>query len=484
MPTRRQVLAGLGALSVIGFDSFTRTWVSTAHAASPFDRVPSLDGVLLTDPASLAPYAIDVGNFIHRTPAAVLHAASVDDIRVMIRFCARRGICVAARGQGHTTYGQSQVSGGLIIDMGGFDQIHRIESDEAEVGAGLKWSDLVRTTVPLGLTPPALTGYLGLSIGGTLSVGGVSATNAQGAQVDRVRELSVVTGEGELRRCSLRQNRDLFESVLAGLGQYGIITSAVIDLVPAKALARTYLLNYSDNATFFADFFTLLKRGELDRLYNMWQPDGRGGWIYQINAIKMFDPQNPPNDSLLLRGLSQGVIDAQILDMPYLDHVTQVDVGIEFIRSIGLWDGVQHPWFDVFLPERSVERYVGEVIPELTPEDVGPAGFMLLLALKSSRVNRPRLRVPQGTDWIFLFDILTGASAPGPNPEFTTRMLARNRRLFDKAQRVGGVRYPIGSIEFSPLDWARHYGLTTGDVLRAKRRYDPMRILAPGVGVF
>lgn len=484
MPTRRQVLAGLGALSVVGFDPLARVWVGTAKAAGPFDRVPPLDGVLLTDPASLAPYAADVGNLIHRTPAAVLHAASVDDIRVMVRFCAHRGIRVAARGQGHTTYGQSQVGGGLVIDMGGLDEIHHIDQDRAEVGGGLKWNELVRATVPLGLTPPVLTGYLGLSIGGTLSVGGVSSTNARGAQVDRVLELEVVTGEGEVRRCSARRNRDLFESVLAGLGQYGIITRAAVEMVPAPAMTRVYLLNYTDNATFFTDFRTLLERGELEDVYNMWLPDGSGGWIYQLNAVKTFNPSDPPNDAHLLRGLHVGVSDAQIQDVPYLNYVLRVDGAIDYFKQIGLWDGVLHPWFDVFLPNRSVERYVGEVVPELTPEDVGPAGFLLLFALKASKLRRPRLRVPERTDWVFLFDILTGAAAPGPNPDFAARMLARNRRLFEKARRVGGTRYPIGSLEFSRLDWLLHYGATADDVLRAKLTYDPRKILAPGLGIF
>lgn len=484
MPTRRQVLAGLSAVAVVGFDPLARLWVSTAKAASPFDRIPPLDGVLLTDATSLSPYATDVGNLVHRTPGAVLHAASVADVQTMIRFCARRRIPVAARGQGHATFGQAQVSGGLVIDMGGLDEIHRIEADHAEVSAGLKWSDLTRATVARGLTPPVLTGYLGLSVGGTLSVGGISATNASGAQVDRVRELEVVTGRGDIVRCSARRNRDLFESVLAGLGQYGIITKAVIDLVPARARARTYLLNYMQNATFFRDFRTLLRRGEFDRLYNMWVPDGSGGWIYQVNATKLFDVDSPPDDARLLRGLQVSVADAQIQDSSYLDHVLQVDMGIEFLRQIGLWDGVLHPWFDVFLPEHTAERYLGEVIPSLTPEDVGPAGFMLLLATKTAHLTRPRLRTPLATEWTFLFDILTSAAAPGPNPEFAERMLARNRRLFDKAQRLGGVRYPIGALEFSSLDWARHYGLTSGDVLRAKLQYDPLRILAPGVGIF
>jgi FAD/FMN-containing dehydrogenase len=153
------------------------------------------------------------------------------------------------------------------------------------------------------------------------------------------------------------------------------------------------------------------------------------------------------------------------------------------LKQLGLWDGVLHPWCDIFLPEQTAERYLADVIPSLTPEDVGP-GFMLLLAVKNANLTRPRLRVPHSTEWTFLFDILTSAGAPGENPDFAQRMLARNRRLFEQAQRVGGVRYPIGAIEFSKLDWLRHYGLSSDDVLRAKLRYDPFKILAPGVGIF
>lgn len=484
MPTRRQVLAGLGALSVIGFDPSERRWVSAARAAGPFDRVPPLDGVLLTDAASLAPYANDVGNLIHRTPAAVLHAASVDDIQTMIRFCARRGIQVAARGQGHTTYGQSQVSGGLVIDMGGIDEIHGVDADAADVGAGLTWNELVQVTVPQGLTPPVLTGYLGLSVGGTLTVGGISPSFLQGAQVDHARELEVVTGEGKVRRCSARRDRGLFESVLAGLGQYGIITRAVVDLVPALPMVRVYLINHVDNAAFFADFRELLQREEFDQVYCQWQPDGASGFIYQLTAAKYYDPASPPNDAHLIRDLLVLPAEVQIQDLPYLAWVTRVDEGINFLRQIGLWDGVLHPWFDVFLPDHSVEGYLGEVIPQLTPEDVGPAGFMLLFALKASQLRRSLLRVPNRTGWVYLFDILTGAAAPGPDAEFAQRMLARNRRLFEKARRVGGTRYPIGSLDFSRIDWLRHYGAAADDVLRAKLAYDPYRILAPGFGIF
>jgi cytokinin dehydrogenase len=483
MISRRQVLAGLGAVAVLGFNPVARTWVSLAQAASPLDPVPPLDGLLLTDPASLAPYANDVGNIIHETPVAVLLPGSVQDVATMVRFCRQRRIKVAARGQGHTTFGQSQAESGLIVDMGTLNQIHSIGPTSAEVGAGLTWKELLETVVPLGLTPPVLTGFTGLSVGGTLSVGGISATNTEGAQVDRVRELEVVTGTGDIVRCSAESEPDLFEALLGGLGQCGIMTRATVDLVPALPQARVFLLNYSDNATFFRDFRTLLDRGQFDRLFNIWFPDASGGFIYQLNAVKYFDPAAPPDDAQLLRDLSfQGP--ASITDSSYLDHVLNVDVLVDFLKQIGLWEGVQRPWFDVFLSNSVIESYVGEVLPTLTPEDQGPTGFLLLFATKRSTLTRPFLRVPSDTDWVFLFDILTAAAMPGSDPDFVERMLRRNRELFEKARKLGGTRYPISAIEFSRGDWTRHYGDQWSRFLRLKQRFDPAGILAPGPGVF
>jgi cytokinin dehydrogenase len=480
---RRTLVAGLGALVVGAFDPVQRTWIPEANAASFPGRLPRLDGRVVTDAAALAAVSTDAGNIVHATPFAILEPGSVDDIAKMVRFCRRHGIKVAARGQGHTTFGQSLVEGGLSVDMSKLSEIHSICATSADVGAGLRWRELVAATIPLGFTPPVLTGYIGLSIGGTLSVGGISACNTQGAQVDHVRELEVVTGEGDIVICSEHRHRDLFEAVLAGLGQCGIITRAVVDLVPAKSTARVYLLNYVDNDVFFKDLRTLLQRGEFDDIFTLWQPDGAGGWIYGLNAVRFFDPASPPDDAQLLRGLSYDPATLDIEDVPYHAYVLRVDGAIDFFRSIGLWDGVQHPWFDVFLPGSAVEDYVGEVVPALTPEDVGPTGFLLLFPQKRSKFRRPFLRVPD-EEWVFLFDILTAAPAPGQNPEFSQRMLARNRTLFERAAAVGGKRYPIGSVTFTRWDWIAHYGRAFPRFSNLKRRYDPERILTPGPGIF
>jgi cytokinin dehydrogenase len=117
--------------------------------------------------------------------------------------------------------------------------------------------------------------------------------------------------------------------------------------------------------------------------------------------------------------------------------------------------------------------------------DVGQ-GFLLIFPVKRSRITRPFFRVPDadGNGWVYLFDILTTSLLPGPDPAFAGQMLARNRRLFDAARAVGGVRYPIGSVDFSVADWKAHYGDRWPDLLARKHQFDPDRILTPGPGIF
>ncbi len=484
MVTRRRVLAGLGAALVFGFDPVARTWVSSAEAASAFDRVPSLDGVLLTDPASLAPYATDVGSAVHEAPVAVLKPGSVEDIARMMRFCRRRGILVGPRGQGHTTFGQSQVLAGLVVDMGSLKKIHSISATRADIDAGATWRMLVDAAVPLGFTPPVLTGYTKLSIAGTLSMAGVPSTNRSGCQIDHVQELEIVTGEGEIKRCSAYVNSDLFEAALGGMGQFGIITRAIVDMVRAPTNVRNYVLNYTDNATFFKDMRELLKRNEADEVSTLFTPDATGRLVYGLNVAKYFEPATPPNTAHLLRGLSQPPSAATFSDDSFKNYVDRVDTIIEFFESIGLFEGTLHPWCDVWLPDETVEGYLADVVPSLTPEDVGPTGFMLLFPQKRSKLRRRFMTVPDGTEWVYLFDILTAAAAPGPNPAFQAKMLARNRRLFEKARRAGGTRYPIGSVAFDKHDWKQQYGANWPELKQLKQRFDPDRILAPGVGIF
>jgi cytokinin dehydrogenase len=478
---RRDILQGLIASAVVvGFDTVNRSWVSSAYAAPSFINLPHLDGVLYTDDATRANVSDDFGHLIHRYPKAVLKPGSIDDIVNIIKFARTHSLKVAARGQGHTCFGQAQVEGGIVIDTSTLNKIHDISAQRVIVEAGVRWSELLQATLPQQLTPPVLTDYLELSIGGTLSFGGIGgATHRYGVQVDNVLELQVVTGEGHLLTCSLDQNRDLFETVLAGLGQCGIIVRATIRLSKAERNARVFLLDYDDLAAFTHDQRLLIEDKRFNYVEGQIISAPNGGWRYLLEAASFYTPPNEPDNISLLASLNYTQGSEQIEDKIYFDFLNRLAPTVAFLQSIGVWSN-PHPWINLFVPGTAVEQYISEVVSTLTLADTGNSPI-LLYPVKTDHFTLPLFRVPN-EQIVFLFAILR--TAPSDDDTTIARMLADNRRLFERNRDFGGTRYPVDAIAFSQEDWQQQFGSVWSRLVNAKRRYDPDNVLTPGQGIF
>src|SRR5689334_2854499 len=84
--TRRRFLGTLGAGAlIVGFDPTTRAWATGAGSRS-VQRIPHLDGVLLTDLPTRQADGRDLGRIVSRLPRAVLRPGSVRDVQKMIAF--------------------------------------------------------------------------------------------------------------------------------------------------------------------------------------------------------------------------------------------------------------------------------------------------------------------------------------------------------------------------------------------------------------
>ena len=471
--------AGVGALVVVGFDPVGRAWAT--QRGGTFDRVPHLDGRLLFDAADLAPFEDDFGHLVHRTPAAVLEPGSVADIAAMIEFCGARRIPVAPRGQGHQTYGQAQVSGGLVIDLAPLNTVTvDTASSTVSVGAGAVWSAVLTAGLAEGMTPPVFTDYIELSIGGTLSVGGFGgATHHDGAQVDTVLDLDIVTGTGETVTCSPRHRADLFHAALGGVGQVGVITRATLRLVPAPASVRSYSLPYPTIDALAAAQRIAVRDGRFSWLEGAINAVDGGGWQYVLEGSAYYTA-TPPDDAALIGDLGyEGT--AQISDSSYYNFVDDLAPVVAYLESTGEWYD-PHPWFNIFLPDGATVDYVTGVVDDLTLADIGASGVVLLYPVPTAKLTAPLVRVPEG-ELAFLFAVLRTASPDtGALPAAT--MLDANRELYLKAQALGATVYPIGSIPLTARDWRVQYGEQWTWFSAAKHRHDPHGILTPGQGIF
>lgn len=465
---------------VVGFCTRNRSWLTAAEAqgSSALSGLPPFDGQLVMDDASLAAAADDFGHIVTRHPIAVLQPGSVNDVVKMVQFAQEHHIDVAARGQGHSTQGQAQVNAGVVIDMSFLRRIRSVDVASAWVDGGVRWIDLLRQTLSSSLTPPVFTDFIELSVGGTLSVGGIGGQAFRwGAQTDNVLELEVVTGRGELVRCSALSSPALFHVCRGGLGQYGIICGARVRLIRAQPMARTYTALYANSAAFMADQLMLIDEGRFDYVEGSLIPQPSGGWAFQIELTKYFSA--PPNDADQLAGLSFMRETIAIVDQSYFDFINRLAPLVDILKQTGVWD-LPHPWLNLFLPAPEAHSFVSSVVSSLTPEDVGQ-GPVLLYPMNRHRMLTPLLRLPDSRDF-FLLALLRNAIPP--SRDRINELIEENRRLFDQCISIGGKRYPIDSVPMDRQDWRRHYQPLWGLVLNSKQRFDSGHILTPGQGIF
>ena len=241
--------------------------------------------------------------------------------------------------------------------MSALRKIGPVEGDRVEVEAGAKWSEVLRATLAQGMTPPVLTDYLELSVGGTLVVGGVGGTTSVfGVQSDHVIELEVVTGNGQTFACSASHNADLFDAVRAGLGQVGVITKATLELVAAPESVRRFFLFYPDLATMLNDARLLADESRFDAVQGAiaFAPDG--GIAFRLDAAKNFDG-NAPDDDALLAGLSDDPARREPTTIAYFDYLNRFAALEAALRANGQWR-FPHPWLTTFIGDSRVESVV------------------------------------------------------------------------------------------------------------------------------
>jgi len=446
--------------------------------AGRFRGAPSLEGQLVFEGPVRDAAGVDAGGLVSRPPAAVLRPGSIDDVARMIRFCGERRIPVVARGQGHTTFGQAQVQDGLVVDMRALDQVDELDDGQVVVEAGASWRRVLQATLPRQRTPPVLTGYQGLTVGGTLSVGGLSGVScSRGAQVDHVVELEVVNGEGRVVRCSAERERDLFDAVLAGGGRCGIIVRATLALTRAPRRVRQAVLRHGEWSPFLAAMGRLAREGAVDGVSGTITLAVDRAPRYEIGALTFFGGDGFPEAAPPVAPGGPGA-SVEVRELDYLDYYLTVDRLLESLEAEGGWKGVMHPWLDVFLPEAQVDAFVAETLATLDPRvDVGPPelgalGQVHLYPVWSRALRRPLLRVPD-SPLVFLFDILTAAHAAGHDPRYATRMLERNQRIFEAARACGGTPYGICAVPLGREAWLQQLGPARGVFEAAKRAHDP-----------
>lgn len=439
-----------------------------------------IDGQIICDEAGLAEASTDFGRVYAQKPACVVRAASSRDVEETVKFAAANSLHIAARGAGHSQNGQS-LTRGIQLDLGRLNRVIQVDAEHRTVRcqAGITWRDLLSSTLPLGLSPPVLTNNLDVTIGGTLSTAGLGVSSWRyGTQADRCLEMEVVTGKGERVRCSEESNASLFNAVRAGLGWFGVITEATLELRRHKPQCCTAYLLYDDLGTLFQDFEALLRDERFDYLESWCAPLAQGfrtaggsrrpfaQWFFPLHCTFETDVEEGAGVEQKLAGLHFYKRVHEECETPAF--FSRLDALFELWKSAGFWESA-HPWVESLLPWKTAPLYIGRVLEKLPPQILA-GGHILLWPARAKASSVPLFAKPPG-ELVMGFGIL-----PAVPKHMLARVLPMLTEVSQGALAAGGKRYASGWLEYSEADWRDHFGAAWRFVEQAKRDYDPIGV--------
>jgi glycolate oxidase len=201
-------------------------------------------------------------------PIAVARPRDTAEVQSTVRWAAEHRVAVVPRGAGSgLSGGSSAVAGGIVISL---ERMRSIEIDTAArvavVEAGAFNADVKAAAAEHGLWyPPDPSSYEICSIGGNIATnaGGLCCVK-YGVTTDYVLGLDVVLADGTLITLGGKRIKDvaglsLLKLFVGSGGTLGIITSAVLRLIPAQG-PRSTLVAYFPTVQAAADTVVAIGR--------------------------------------------------------------------------------------------------------------------------------------------------------------------------------------------------------------------------------
>ncbi len=219
-------------------------------------RIAGHDNVLV-DREAMFDYSHDEFSLqdISMFPEVVIKPCSAREIGDVLRLANSKNIPVTPRGGASGLCGGCVPSyGGILLSMERMDRILEVDvaNQMAVVEAGVRLSDFYAAVEETGLFFPPHPGEE------SAMVGGVIATNAGGARAVKygvirnyIRGLEVVLPSGKIIRPGGKLMKsstgyNLVNLFIGSEGTLGIITEAIIQLMPTPAVTRSLIIPYDD----------------------------------------------------------------------------------------------------------------------------------------------------------------------------------------------------------------------------------------------
>lgn len=461
------------AILAVFFSSFSYgESIANSDSENVYD-FPKIEGQISTDGKSLEVVSKDFGGTESASPIAVIQPKTVLDIAIVVKWANENNISITPRGTGHTTAGQSLAKDGIVLKTDLLTHVTTSSEGLIEAEAGARLVQVVVEANKSGNYIPALPAFIAQTVGGILSVGGVGpGSHTNGLTIDNIEELTVVTGAGAIVTCSLSNEPELFDAVLGGLGQFGVIAKAVFKVKPAKKYIHVVKASYPDVKSLVQE---MLDSASTEAFYAIDGYTWNGGSLgYSLEKAVWSDSLVPPNAAEVFPDRNSIVSDSIKLTEPveYIEYIQAWNL------LHGWWGQGMFPWSDFFIPEDTTVEFFNEA-HKLLGDSVLP-GETDFLGISVVRKRRPHNYSIQQTPVTKAGDVYF---VPQFTPNFKSAEEVKaisivNRKLLDLAMNLEGKTYVIDVLPQSEAQWMQHFGDNWGKVLSAKRKFDPNGVMS------
>ena len=264
------------------------------------------------------------GNVTYRA-GEVEHPSSVDEVRGVIS----RGGPLRVLGTRHCFNDIADTDGTLFaLDQLPLEIEVSDDRDSVRVSSGARYGDIAPALEAEGLALSNLASLPHISVGGAVATGTHGSGDRIGSLASTVRELTILTAGGEIRR--LARGDAEFNGAVVGLGALGVVLDLTLDVEPTYRIAQhVYERPQWDMILDGLDAVT--GAGTSVSVFSRWQDADAADQIW----VKQRQPDERPEErSELMRRLGATIADGPRHPIVGVDPVATSEQG-----------GVAGPWF-------------------------------------------------------------------------------------------------------------------------------------------
>jgi FAD/FMN-containing dehydrogenase len=190
----------------------------------------------------------DIHSRLNATEVGEHHEpASKQEIISHIKRAAELGKAVSISGGRHAMGGQQFGLGTIHLNMSSYNKVVGFDRKRGlvTVESGIQWPELIDWLIAEQAGEKAQWGIRQKQTGADkLSIGGALSANIHGRgltlkpMIGDVESFELIDAQGEVRRCSRTENRELFSLAIGGYGLFGVIAEVTLRLSPRTKLER------------------------------------------------------------------------------------------------------------------------------------------------------------------------------------------------------------------------------------------------------